>query len=305
MSVSTSTRERPDNVAGRSLFRRRDRRTVPRLAFPATIWVLALCAIPAAVMLGSSLLTYEGASATGPLTLENFSDLFSDSYFRSVLWETVLMAIAVGGICILIGLLVAHYLVRSTSKMRGLVLLLVISPLVSSVVVRTYGWLVLLENGGLINSIALNIGLVDSPITFIGTRFAVVVGLVHVLLPFAVFTIMSSLQGVDPSLERASRDLGAGPVTTFRRVTVPLIAPGLISGFMLTFAISIGAYATVAVLGGGSLQTLATLVQERMVTSLEWGQAAAVAVVILFIGTGVVSALLMAARRSRIPGVSE
>lgn len=281
------------------------RRSKLNLGLPGIIWVLAVCAIPTAVMLGTSFFTYEGASVTGPVTLENYTDLFSDSYFRSVLLDTVWMAAAVGVICLILGTLVAHFLVRSNSRLRGLVILLVILPLVSSVVVRTYGWLVLLENGGLINSVAMDLGLIDAPIAFIGSRFAVIIGLVHVLLPFSVFTIMSSLQGVDSSLERASRDLGAGPVTTFRRITIPLIAPGLISGFILTFTISIGAYATVAVLGGGSLQTLAVLVRERMVTSLEWGQAAAIAAIILVIGAFVVGLLLSFSRKTRIPGVSE
>lgn len=270
-----------------------------RLALPATVWVLAVFAVPTAFLLASSVLTYDGADVTGPLTTANYQDLFGNGYFRSVLWDTVWMSLTVGLVCTATGLLVAHFVVRSGSRWRTLVLLVVVSPLVSSVVVRTYGWLVLLQDDGLVNTILLKTGLTDEPIAFIGSEFAVVLGLVHVLLPFAVFTAMSSLQGVDPVLERASRDLGAGPVTTFRRITFPLILPGLIAGFMLTFAISLGAYAAAAVLGGGRVQTLATLVRDRMVVSLEWGQAAAISVVILVVGTVTVSLLLLAGRRSR------
>jgi len=179
------------------------------------------------------------------------------------------------------------------------VLLVVVSPLVSSVVVRTYGWLVLLQDDGLLNKVLLSSGLVHAPISFVGTRLAVVLGLVHVLLPFAVFTQMSSLQGVDPALERASRDLGAGPVTTFFRITLPLIRPGVTAGFMLTFAISLGSYAAAAVLGGGRVETLATLVRNRMVVSLQWGQAAAISVVILAVGAAAVTLLLVLGRRPR------
>jgi putative spermidine/putrescine transport system permease protein len=201
--------------------------------------------------------------------------------------------------CTTAGLLVAHFLVRSASRLRTLALLIVVSPLVASVVVRTYGWLVLLQDDGLVNKILLSTGLADSPISFVGSRLAVVLGLVHVLLPFAVFTAMSSLQSVDPALERASRDLGAGPATTFFRITLPLIRPGVTAGFMLTFAISLGAYASAAVLGGGRVQTLATLVRDRMVVSLQWGQAAAISVIILVIGAVTVSTLLLLERRSR------
>ncbi len=270
-----------------------------RLALPATVWVLAVFALPTAFLLAGSVLTYDGADVTGPLTGANYVELFGNPYFRSVLWDTVWMSLTVGLVCTAAGLLVAHFVVRSGSRWRTLVLLVVVSPLVSSVVVRTYGWLVLLQDDGLVNTVLLETGLTDAAVPFIGTRFAVVLGLVHVLLPFAVFTAMSSLQGVDPVLERASRDLGAGPVTTFRRITFPLILPGLIAGFMLTFAISLGAYAAAAVLGGGRVQTLATLVRDRMVVSLEWGQAAAISVVILAVGTVTVSLLLLAVRRSR------
>lgn len=270
-----------------------------KLALPATVWVLAVFAIPTALLLASSVLTYDGAAVTGPLTTANYRDLFGNGYFRSVLWDTAWMSVTVGLVCTAAGLLVAHFVVRSGSRWRTLVLLVVVSPLVSSVVVRTYGWLVLLQDDGLVNKVLLTAGLADGPVPFIGSKFAVVLGLVHVLLPFAVFTAMSSLQGVDPVLERASRDLGAGPVTTFRRITFPLILPGLIAGFMLTFAISLGAYAAAAVLGGGRVQTLATLVRDRMVVSLEWGQAAAISVVILAVGTVTVSLLLLAGRRSR------
>jgi putative spermidine/putrescine transport system permease protein len=266
---------------------------------PGTVWVLAVFAVPTVILLTDSLLSYDGATLTGRLTSANYTGLFGDGYFRSVLQDTVWMSVTVGGVCTVAGLLVAHFLVRSASRFRALVLLVVVSPLVSSVVVRTYGWLVLLQDDGLLNKALLSSGLVHAPISFIGTRLAVVLGLVHVLLPFAVFTQMSSLQGVDPALERASRDLGAGPVTTFFRITLPLIRPGVTAGFMLTFAISLGSYAAAAVLGGGRVETLATLVRNRMVVSLQWGQAAAISVVILAVGAAAVTLLLVLGRRPR------
>ncbi|MFJ2758791.1 ABC transporter permease [Nocardioides sp. NPDC087217] len=262
-------------------------------------------ALPTGVLLAGSFLAYDGARVTASITADNYTALLGDGYFRLVLWRTLWMSGAVGAVCVMLGLLVAHYLVRSHSRFRGLVLLIVISPLVSSVVVRTYGWLVLLEREGLVNSTLEQLGAIDQPMKLIGSQFAIVIGLAHVLLPFAVFTVMSSLQGVDPSLERASRDLGAGPVTTFRKVTLPLISPGLISGFILTFAISLGAYATPRILGGGQLQTLATLVQERMISSLEWGQAAGIAVIILAIGGTVVAFLLLIGRRAQAQGAAQ
>jgi len=278
------------------------RSSFPWLALPATVWILAVFAVPTGILLADSLLTYDGASLTGSLTgsltSANYTGLFGDGYFRSVLWDTVWMSVTVGGVCTVAGLLVAHFLVRSATRLRTLVLLVIVSPLVSSVVVRTYGWLVLLQDDGLLNKALLWTGLTHAPVSFIGSRLAVVLGLIHVLLPFAVFTQMSSLQGVDPALERASRDLGAGAVTTFFRITLPLIRPGVTAGFMLTFAISLGSYAAAAVLGGGRVETLATLVRGRMVVSLQWGQAAAISVVILAIGALALALLLLLGRRS-------
>jgi len=286
----------PTPTSRRSPTRRRS--GLPWLTLPATVWVLAVFGIPTAMLLASSVLTFDGAKVTGPLTPANYTNLFGDNYFWSVLWDTVSISVVVGAVCTAAGLLVAHFIVRSGSRFRTLVLLVVVSPLVASVVVRTYGWLVLLQDDGLVNQILLWTKLADSPVAFIGSKFAVIIGLVHVLLPFAVFTAMASVQSIDPVLERASRDLGAGPVTTFYRITLPLIRPGLIAGFMLTFAICLGAYASAAILGGGRVQTLATLVRDRMVVSLEWGQAAAIAAVILVISAITVSALAWAGRRS-------
>ncbi|MFD3486174.1 ABC transporter permease [Streptomyces sp. NPDC058665] len=295
--MTTSLTGSPPRVPGHTLTRKRSK--LPLLSLPATVWVLAVFAVPTMILLASSVVTYDGAQVTTDLTTEHYTGLFGDSYFRSVLWDTIWTSIVVGLTCTAMGLLVAHFLVRSRSRLRTLVLLIVVSPLVSSVVVRTYGWLVVLQNDGLLNTILQWSGVTDKPVAFIGTWFAVIVGLVHVLLPFAVFTAMSSVQSVDPALERASRDLGAGPVRTFFRITLPLIRPGLISGFMLTFAISLGSFAAAAILGGGRVQTLATLVRERMVVSLEWGEAAAIAVVILVVSAITVGALLWAGNRSR------
>lgn len=291
--MTSGTLSSPTRAAART------RSALPWLTLPATVWVLAIFAIPTVILLASSVLTYNGAAVTGPLSFANYRELFGDGYFRSVLWDTIWMSVTVGLVCTVSGLLVAHFVVRSGSRLRNLVLLIVVSPLVSSVVVRTYGWLVVLQDDGLANTMLLWTGLTTEPVPFIGSRFAVVLGLVHVLLPFAVFTAMSSVQSVDPVLERASRDLGAGPAATFFRITLPLIRPGLIAGFMLTFAISLGAYASAAVLGGGRVQTLATLVRDRMVVSLEWGQAAAISTVLLVVGALTVSGLLVAGRQSR------
>jgi putative spermidine/putrescine transport system permease protein len=269
------------------------------LQVPALVWVTGVLVAPVGMLLGSSFLRYDGPAVVLDPTLENYTALFSDRQFLGVLWSTVWMALVVALVCAVLAYPVAHFLVRSTSPVRPLVVVLVVSPIVASVVVRTYGWLVLLEQDGLVSRALQGLGLVDAPTGLRGTHAAIIIGLVHVLLPFSVFTTMSSLQTVDPSLERAARDLGAGPVTTFFRVTFPLSLPGVMGGLILVFAICLGAYATPAVLGGGRVQTLATLVQQALVITGDWAQGAAVAVVILGLGLSIVSLLTWSARGSR------
>ncbi|SFO19795.1 putative spermidine/putrescine transport system permease protein [Actinomadura madurae] len=266
------------------------------LPIPAVLWLAILFLVPVGILLSTSFLSYEGPDVVLDPNLGNYSSLFSDSHFLRILWSTVWTSLAVAFICAVMAYPVAHFLVRSNSRIRVLVVVLVLSPMVASVVVRTYGWLVLLEKDGLISQVLEGTGIHDGPTGLRGTYAAIIIGLVHVLLPFSVFTTMSSLQAVNPSLEQAARDLGAGPVRTFFRVTLPLSLPGVTAGAILVFAICLGAFATPSVLGGGRVQTLATLVQEAMITTGEWARAASVAAVILALGLSVILVLSWSAR---------
>jgi putative spermidine/putrescine transport system permease protein len=266
---------------------------------PAVCWLLLIFVIPVAILLGTSFLQHDGVTVSSRPTMSNYSQLFTDRTFLEAMWATIWTSVATGVNCVVLAYPVAHFLVRSRSRLRLLALALVVSPLVASVVVRTYGWMVLLDNDGLVNQVLQDVGITDHPIHMLGTYWAIVVGLTHVLLPFSVFTIMSALQSIDPSLENAARDLKAGPFAVFFRVTFPLSLPGVLAGFVLTVAISLGAYATPHILGAGRTQTLATKVRDAMTVTLEWGQAAAMAVVILVLGLVVVLVLLWLSKLAR------
>jgi putative spermidine/putrescine transport system permease protein len=264
---------------------------------PAVLWVLGIFIVPTSLILGRSLLTYTGLDASPPFTLEAYTSLLGDKAFRKVLTETIMIAGLTAILTLLLGYPLARFLVFSQSRVKPLVVAIIVGPLVASVVVRTYGWLVLLEREGPLNQILLMTGVADHPVTFLGGRWTIVVGLVHVLLPFAVFTISSSLQNIDPNVEKASQDLGAGRVRSFLSVTLPLSLPGVMAGAILVFAISVGSYATPQILGRGRTQTLATLVQQKMLISLDWAQAAAIAVILLAIGLGAVALISLITRR--------
>lgn len=267
------------------------------MPLPAVLWVLGVFILPISIILGRSVMTYTGLEAAPPFTLEAYSALLGDEAFRGTLVETIVIAGLTAIFTLVLGYPLARFLVFSQSRLKAVVVGIIVGPLVASVVVRTYGWLVLLERDGPLNQVLMMTGMVDQPVAFLGGRAAIVVGMTHVLLPFAVFTISSSLQNIDPNVEKASQDLGASRLRTFLNVTLPLSLPGVSAGAILVFAISVGAYATPQILGRGRTQTLATLVQQRMLISLDWGQAAAIAVILLAIGLGAVALLSLLTRR--------
>jgi putative spermidine/putrescine transport system permease protein len=163
---------------------------------------------------------------------------------------------------------------------------LVLAPELSGVVLRTYGWLAILEREGLVNGLLLRIGLIDAPLKLVHNYTGITIGLTHVLLTFGILTVMASLQAVDPTLEQAAQNLGASRVRTFLHVTLPLTLPGIVGSFFLAFAISAGAYATPAILGGKTTEVLATMIYSQLLFFMNWPLASAAAVVLLVVVLG-------------------
>jgi len=156
-----------------------------------------------------------------------------------------------------------------------------LAPLLASVIVRTYGWYVILNRNGVINESLMGFGWIETPLRLMPSTGAIIVGLAHALLPYAVLTLMSALNAINPNLERAAMSLGASRLRTFVHVVLPLSMPGLIGGFLLCFSIAISAYATPAILGGPATQTIATQIYVNMMTLLEWALGSALAVVLI------------------------
>jgi len=175
---------------------------------------------------------------------------------------------------------------------------LALSPLLASVIVRTYGWWVLLNRDGPINNVLLAFGVISAPLRMLPSTAVIIVGLAHALLPYGVLTLMAALHGVNPNLERAAMSLGAGRLRTFLSVTLPLSASGVIGGFLLAFGVAIGAYATPAILGGPGTQTMATLIYSFMMTLLDWSLGSAMGVILLASSFMVLALTMLAGRRS-------
>ena len=216
-----------------------------------------------------------------------YADLLSDPIVLRVLWRTVWIAAATTLFCVLLGYPLALFLARS--KHRNLWLILVISPWLVSIVVRTFGWMVLLGNRGVVNTTLRDLGLIDVPIRMLFTPTAVLIGLTHVFLPFVVIAILSSLLQQDRRLEEASRILGGTRWQTFRRVTLPLSMPGVIGGASLVLLMAMGAIVTPLLLGGLRDRMLGTQIYTEVFQVFNFERATAMALILL------VSALVLVA----------
>ncbi|CAH1657370.1 putative spermidine/putrescine transport system permease protein [Hyphomicrobiales bacterium] len=222
---------------------------------------------------------YKGIVAE--FTLKNFREIFSDSYFLEVFLRTLRIAVLVTLFAILIGVPEAYILNRMSPAWRGICLLAIIGPLLVSVVARTLGWALLLGSNGLVNRGLMALGLIGQPLEFMFTETGVVIALVHVLIPFMILAVWASLQRLDPQIENAALSLGAGRLTIWRRVILPQIVPGILSGSIIVFALAASAFASPAIIGGRRLKVAATLAYDEFLNTLNWPLGAAVAVLLL------------------------
>jgi putative spermidine/putrescine transport system permease protein len=251
------------------------------LAGVPTLFLIVFFALPNALLLTVSFLKSEAQLLTDEVTLENYGFVLSRRLYLEAIVRTFAIGIAVGLIDILLAYPLAYFLVRTTSNWKGLLIALSLAPLLASVVVRTYGWYVILNRSGVANDVLLALGLIGERIPFMPSSGAITIGLAHALLPYAVLTVMGGLDAIHPNLERAAMSLGATRLRTFLTVTLPLSMPGVISGFLLCFSIAISAYATPAILGGPATQVLATAIYGFMTQLLDWSIGAALAVILV------------------------
>lgn len=214
------------------------------------------------------------------LGVGKYLELLTDSYTWMVVWNSVKLALTVTFGTAVLGYPVAYYFVRGKSKYKHLVFLGIISPLLVSIVVRTLGWMLVLGSQGLINKILIATGLRETPESFLGNFPSIVLGMIHVLLPFMILSIASVLRDINPALEEAAQILGARPVETFLRVTLPLSLQGVLAGAALVFCLSIGAYVTPHFLGGGKVPLLSTAIFDQALQIVDWPMASAMSMVL-------------------------
>ncbi|MDG4825281.1 ABC transporter permease [Asanoa sp. WMMD1127] len=238
-------------------------------------------------------------SFTDPVPgIGNFTAAFQDPVMLKVLWITTRISIEVAVVTLLLGFPVAVYMSGLPPRKARIVALFVIIPFWTSVLVRSFAWIVLLGDNGLVAKLL-------SPFTgnttgLLYSEGAVVVAMVHVLLPFLVLTVKGTLDQIDPTLLRAARTLGAGPVRAFVRVYLPLALPGMASGTLLVFIMALGYYITPALVGGPGETTFAMLIEQKVNTTFEWGMAASMATILLVLSVGL---YLLVRRFTRVEGL--
>ena len=223
-------------------------------------------------------------TARNPIEVLGLS-LPMNAYLR-VMGITLQVALVVTVVTLLLGYPVAYLLATLPASRANLLMILVLIPFWTSILVRSYAWMVLLGREGLINQFLVETGLRDGPVQLLNTRFAVYVGMIHVLLPFMILPLYSVMRGIDRNLLRAAENLGASPAVVFRRVFLPLSRPGIGAGCLLVFILALGFYITPALLGGQRDVMISMLIEQQM-TRLEWGQGAALGFVLLLVALGV------------------
>jgi putative spermidine/putrescine transport system permease protein len=259
------------------------------LSGPALIIFIVMLVVP---MLMTLILSFNSFDFYGGIKQDfgwhNYLEVIQDSYFHNIFLRTYGIALAVTFICALIGAPEAYILNRMSKNWRSLCLLAILGPLLISVIVRTLGWALLIGNNGVINEILLGIGIIDTPVKMMFTTTSIVVALVHVLVPFMVLSVWTTLQKLDPQVESAALSLGASHFTTLRRVILPQVMPGVLAGSLIVFALTASAFATPSILGGRRLKVVATTAYDEYLNTLNWPLGAAIAVILLIANVVVV-----------------
>ena len=224
-------------------------------------------------------------------TWRHYNRLFDSDLYFDALVATMRIGAVTTIIALLIGYPLAHWMARIKSRVGHAVLLMaVVAPLLTGIVVRTFAWMTLLSDRGVINTMARWLGLAEKPLPLMYNEFGVIVGLVHIYVPFMVLTLVGVIGRIDVTLEEAARGLGAGRLRTFLEVTLPLSLPGILAGSLLVFALAISAYVTPVLLGGNNVLTLPMLIYQQVSASFNLGFAGALGVVLLAVSLALVFA---------------
>lgn len=252
------------------------RLSVTLLTAPALIVLLGVFVIPMLLML---LLSFQDAQQA--FTLENYTLFFQDTFYLEILWRTIRVSLWTVLATLLLGYPVAMFMAQATGKMRGIVTMCILAPHLISVVIRNFGWVVVLGEKGWINETLIALGMIETPLRLLYNELGVVIGLTDSFIAYMVLALATSLYSIDPSLNKAASILGASRARTFFSVTLPLSLPGIVAGTTLVFSLSMSAFVTPALMGGTSVKVIPVLAYEQIMSTLNWPLGAALAFLLL------------------------
>jgi spermidine/putrescine transport system permease protein len=276
-----------------------DRRPWLLLA-PVLFLLILLLVVPIAIMMVFTFYTFVSAGVEKPiLTLANWQEFLTDPYYHGFLWKTVRVATITALICAVMGYPAAYFIAMSRFRHKWLLLLLLIVPFWISFTIRTFSWIHILGEQGVINVALIDLGLIDQPIRMLYTEGAVIMGMVHFLLPYMVLNVYVSLEGIDRNLIAAARTLGCTGWQAFKEVSLPLSLPGLMAGLLLCFVLAAGSYVTPQILGSTRDALFGNLVFDTIMSELNWPLGATLSIVLLVL-LGIISVIY-----SRYMGLSQ
>lgn len=265
-----------------------------QLALPYIVWAALMLVLPMALIAMYSFMEQGNTIISFSFTLEHYVKFFTDKDFLLILWRSLWIAIKTTIICLLLGYPAAYFIARSREKVQNVLILCITIPMWINMLVRTYSWIGLLSEDGIIQKILSVFGLGNTELLY--TEGAVLLGMVYNFLPFMILQIQTALSKMDNSLLEASADLGASPVRTFWRVTFPLSIPGVINGITLVFLPAVSSFFIPKLLGGGQYFLIGNMIENQFITVGEWNFGSAISMIMAVI----MMLLMMAVRKIEI-----
>lgn len=251
------------------------------LLVPTSFLYIITFFIPLITLLVMSFSRFESSVTTVGFYLDNYEKILTDGITLKIFFQTVELSLMITLFCLLLGYPVAMLMRRVGPKARLWILLLVVSPLLTSIIVRNVAWVLILGRSGMINDLLISWGLISKPLPLMYNTFGVVLAVVHVYLSFMVLPLFAALSSINNSLEEAAASLGAKPLSIFLNVTLPLSLPGIMAGCTLVFILSMGVYLTPVIMGGNFVVTLPMLIEDAVRNRYNWPEASAMALLLL------------------------
>ncbi|QDY70749.1 ABC transporter permease [Qingshengfaniella alkalisoli] len=260
------------------------------LALPATLAVAVFLGLPVLSTLSTTVTQSDGVFAT-------YSEFFGSGFRRTVLWRTTEIALITTLISALIGFITAYVVSRTPGRMKSLLIIAAVFPLLTGVVVRSFAWLIILGRNGILNEFLQWTGIITEPLSMLYTEGSVIVAMVYLFVPLMILTCVGVLEGIPEDLLQASSSLGASPFATFWQVIFPLAVPGLIVGAVLVFTGSFTSYATPHLLGGEAQMMMGTFLHQRAMVTFDWIGASTIAAIMTVVTIAIVLVMSKIARR--------